>query len=202
MGLPNKPKEEAVSTLPSVSIPEMINQSKIVLTKPSVTTFEQYERQGNVTSAAIYVGIVAVITGLLGFFPALLFENFATALGGFLAGIISTLLGFFVFTGLVYYIGQRQGGTGTFDEVAYTFALFWAPLALLSSLIVLILTITIVGLLLVPLVAIAAIVLNIYFAYMAVQSSMNLRDQSKILLTLVSAGVGAIVIQLLVGWIS
>lgn len=190
-----------MSTLPSVSIPEMINQSKMVLTKPSPATFEQYERQGTVTNAAIYVGLAAVITGLLGFFPALLFDNFATALGGFLSGIISTFVGFFTFTGLVYYVGQNQGGTGKFDEVAYTFALFWAPLALISSLIILILTITIVGLLLVPLVAIAAIVLNIYFAYMAVQSSMNLTDQSKILLTLVAAGVGTLLVQLLVGWI-
>ncbi|MEM8533593.1 MAG: YIP1 family protein [Chloroflexota bacterium] len=186
-----------MSTLPSVSIPEMINQSKMVLTKPSPTTFEQYERQGTVTNAAIYVGLASVVTGLLNFVPALFSE--ASAFGGLISGIISTLFGFFVFTGLVYYIGRNQGGTGTYEEVAYTFALFWAPLAILASVITFILMITIIGILLVPLVVIAAIVLNIYFAYMAVQSSMNLTDRSKILLTLVAAGVGTLLIQLFVG---
>lgn len=186
-----------MSTLPSVSIPEMINQSKMVLTKPSPATFEQYERQGTVVNAAIYVGIAALITGLLNFVPALFSD--ASALGELISGITSTLLGFFAFTGLVYYIGQRQGGTGTYEEVAYTFALFWAPLAVLSYIVIFILAITIIGLLLIPLVAIAVLVLNIYFAYMAIQSSMNLTEQSKILLTLVAAGIGTLFIQTVVG---
>ena len=174
------------------SIPEavksMVNQSMVVLSNPSVPTFERYERNGTALHAGIFVGIAALITGLFGL---------AGGFGGLVASVLSTLIGFFVFTGLVYYIGRQQGGTGTFDEVAYTFSLFWAPLAVIVAVVALLLTITLIGIFLLPLLALAALVANAYFAYLAVQSSMNLVDRTKIFITLGGAVIGTWIIQIL-----
>lgn len=176
---------------PSVTdtIMNMVSQSIQVITKPSVATFEQYENKGNLRDAIIYVGIFAVITGLFGL---------GRGAGGFLGGVIATLLGFLAFTYLIYYVGKSQGGTGTFDQVAYTFSLFWAPMAVIFGIIAFLLIITLIGIFLLPLLGIAAIVVNIYFAYLAVQSSMNLKESGKIWITLIAAGVGAFLVNVIV----
>ena len=171
-------------------IPDMINQSMEVLSKRDVPTFEKYEDKGTVREAIIYIGLAAILSGLLGL---------GGGIGGFLNGIISTILGFLVFTYVVFYFGKTQGGTGSFDQVAYSFALFWAPLAVLFAAVTLVLVVTLIGLIFVPLVAIVAIAANVYFAYMAVQSSMNLRESNKIWITLVVAFVATVVAQLIIG---
>ncbi|NTV64687.1 MAG: hypothetical protein HGA65_14310, partial [Oscillochloris sp.] len=97
-----------------ISIPEMIAQSRDVITNPSVSTFERYEQRGTTVNAAIYVGIATIISGILGL---------TSGLGGLISGVIGALVGFFVFTGMVFYIGKNvANGTGTWDEVAYTFS--------------------------------------------------------------------------------
>ncbi|GEM86549.1 YIP1 family protein [Meiothermus granaticius] len=179
-----------MNATPSITdtIMTMINQSIQVLTKPSVATFEQYESKGTLRDALIYVALAAVLTGLLGL-PG--------GIGGFIRGVLVTLIGFFVFVYLVHWFGRQQGGTGTLDQVGYTFALFWAPLAVLFGILTLILLVTIIGIFLIPLVAIAAIVANVYFAYLAVQSSLNLRESGKIWLTLIVAFVGTLIVNLI-----
>ena len=60
-------------------------------------------------------------------------------IGGFLGGLLGALVQFFVFTGLVFFLGKNiAGGSGSWDEVAYTFALFTAPLIVLGALLSLI----------------------------------------------------------------
>ena len=171
------------------SIPEMLRQSRTVLTSPSVATFERFEGRGNLADALIYVTIAAAITGVFGL---------ADGVGGFLRNVIGALLGFLVFTYLVNWIGSRRGGSGTLDEVAYSFALFWAPLSVLVGVVTFILAITIVGLVLVPLVALAALVVNVFFAYLAVQSSMNLASGGATWTVLLLAALGSFVVNLLV----
>ncbi|MCA9838009.1 MAG: YIP1 family protein, partial [Trueperaceae bacterium] len=100
-------------------VSEMIQQSREVVTKPSVASFERYETSGTMQDALIYVAIAAAISGLLGL---------GGGIGGLISGIVTTLLGFFIFTYLIFWIGKQQGGTGSLDEVAYTFSLFWVPL--------------------------------------------------------------------------
>jgi len=168
----------------------MISQSREVLTKPSVATFEKFEKSGGLKEALIYMGIAAAISGLFGL---------AGGITGFLNGIITTLVGFLVFTYLVFWIGKQQGGTGTLDEVAYTFALFWAPISVLSGVVTLILFITLVGIFLIPLLGIAVLVANIYFSYMAVQSSLNLEPGGKIWLILILAAVGSAIATGIIG---
>ena len=49
------------------SLSEMINSSIVVLTKPSVSTFEQYEKRGGTRDALMYVGIAAAVAGIVAF---------------------------------------------------------------------------------------------------------------------------------------
>jgi hypothetical protein len=180
-----------MSITQQISIPEMVAQSRDIISNPSVGTFERYESRGTMVNAAIYVGIAAVVAGLLGLL---------SGVGGVISGILNALLVFFVFTGLVFYIGKNvANGTGTWDEVAYTFSLFWAPLAVVSA------VVTFIVLLLswVPLlnvlvglagfvVSLVILLVNCYFAYIAVQSSMNIRDQGKALTTLIFSFLGTV----------
>jgi hypothetical protein len=189
-----------MSSLRSVSLQEMVNQSQDIMVNPSVTTFERYERRGTMSNAAIYVAIAAVIAGVLG-----LLGGF----GGLLSGLIGTLINFFVFTGLVFYLGrQMANGTGTWDEVAYTFALFVAPLAVLGAIISAIVFLlgwipflgALIGLLGL-LIGLAILVGQAYYAYLAVQSSMNISDPSKALTVLGVSVVGTFLIQLVLSFI-
>jgi hypothetical protein len=183
------------------SLPEMINSSIVVLTKPSIATFEQYEKRGTLQTALIYVGVAAVVAALFGLLGGLVDANTGPVRGA-LGGFISVFVNFLLFTGTTYYVGKSQGGTGTFDEVAYTFSLFWVPLSLLSTVLTIVLIITIVGICLVPLVAIATLVAYVYFAYLAVQSSMNLVDRSKVWITLAAAAIVTFIGSLIVSTIT
>jgi hypothetical protein len=161
-----------------VPISEMIDQSIKVISNPTITTFETYEARGTVRDALIYVGLGALVSGALGF---------SNGLGGIIGGALSTLISFFVFVYVVHAFGKSQGGTGSLDNVAYTFALFWMPLSILSALAILILTITVVGILLIPALLLAILAANAYFGYIGVQSSMNLTKGSPAIVTLVVA---------------
>lgn len=176
----------------SATISEMFSQSVQVITRPGVRTFEAYENCGTAANAALYVALFSAIGGLFGL---------REGLGGLIGNILQTLLGFFAFAGLVYYIGRRQGGTGSFDQVAYTFSLFWGPIWLAAVVVIFLLIITIVGILLVPFVAIGALLLSVYLAYLAVRSSMNLADQGRALITLGGAAVGAFIAQAIINQI-
>lgn len=180
-----------------VSLPEMVAQSRDVISNPSVGTFERYEHQGTIANAAIYVGIAAVISGVLGI---------TDGISGLFGGIINALIGFFIFTGLVFSIGRNiANGTGSWDEVAYTFSLFIAPLTVIGALLSLVVwifhfipilgaLISILGIL----VTLVILLAQAYFAYIAVQSSMNVRDQSKALMTLGLAVLGTFTFQILI----
>lgn len=187
-----------MSMIQQTSIPEMVAQSRDIISNPSVITFERYEHRGTIVNAAIYVAIAAVISGVLGL---------TGGLGGLLGSALGALIGFFVFTGMVFYVGKNvAGGTGTWDEVAYTFSLFVAPLIVLGA--VLGLAVWILSLipllgglfaLLGALASLLILLVQAYFAYVAVQSSMNIRDQGKAIITLVLAVVGTFVVQLVIG---
>jgi hypothetical protein len=174
----------------SSSIADMLAQSQEVLTKPSVATFERFEDRGTLADALIYVAVAAAITGVFGL---------TGGIGGFVGNILVTLLGFFAFTFLVYWLGRQRGGTGTLNQVAYSFALFWAPLSVFFGVLSFVLLITIIGILALPLVAIAALIANVYFAYLAVQSSLNLPAGSTVWTVLLLAAIGTFAVNMLVG---
>lgn len=162
------------------TIGSMIPQSLAVLTQPSVSIFERYERGGGVRQAFTYVLLVALISAVISALFALLPFHAVNPLLQFVARLITVLAGFFAFSYAVYFVGRSAfQGTGTFDEVAYTFSLFYVPIAIVT---------TIVGAF-IPLLGWLLSLLNIYFGWLAVQSSMNIRDQGKAIIVLVVAGI-------------
>jgi hypothetical protein len=161
-----------------VPLSEMIDQSIKLIRDPTVETFDTYENRGTMRDALIYVGLGALVSGAL---------SFSGGLGAIIGGAISALATFFVFVYVVHAFGKSQGGTGTLDQVAYTFSLFWMPLSILCAVAILVLTITIVGILLIPALLLATLAAMAYFGYVGVQSSMNLTKGSQAIVTLVVA---------------
>ncbi len=189
---------------------EMVAQSRDVITNPSVATFERYEKRGNLGTAGVYVLVAAVIAGVLNALLALLSGNVSGAISGLVGGTLGALAGFLAFTGLVYYLGRNIGnGSGTWDEVAYTFALFIAPLSVVGAALIFVVSllgwIPVLGWLVALAglaVGIIVLVAQIYFGYLAVQSSMNIADTSKALIVLVLAGLGTFIVQLVLASLS
>jgi hypothetical protein len=173
------------------SLSEMINSSIAVLTKPSVATFEQYERRGTMRDGLIYVGAAAALAGLAGFIFGLL-GGISGAIAGLLTGALLPLLGFVIFAGVLYFLGKQQGGTGTQDEVFYTCALYTAPLLAITGVIG---AIPLLNCLFLP-VSFLLGLYQIYLGYLASRSSMNL-DQTKAIISVVVA----IIAQFVVGGI-
>ncbi|WP_420594441.1 YIP1 family protein [Deinococcus sp.] len=164
------------------SVQTMFAQSTAVLTQPSVATFEKFEWRGGVQSAFMYVLIAAVVSAVIAaiFAP---FHREVTLFGQLLSRLIVIPVGFAVFTGAVYAIGKALfKGTGTYAEVAYTFALFYVPLSIVGSLLGWIPILNFI----VPIVVAVAL---IYFGFLAVQSSMNIRTNGEGLGLLALSGV-------------
>lgn len=175
------------------SLPEMINSSIAVLTRPSIATFEQYERRGGLQQALIYVGVAAAVAGIFGFVFNLV-NGITAALGGLIAAVVGPVIGFLVFAALIYYIGRQQGGTGTQDEVFYTTSLYAAPILAITGAIS---AIPLLNCVLLP----ATLLLGLYqifLAYLATRSSMNL-DQTKGIITVVAAWIGQFIIAIVIG---
>jgi hypothetical protein len=180
-----------------VSISEMLNQSTTVLTKPSVASFEQFEKRGGMREALIYVVVAAVIAGVLAFVLGLT-RGIGFGIFGLITTIVVAPVGFFVFAFVLNFMGKQQGSTGTQDEVFYTCALFAAPILAISGLLSgLTRAIPFVGLLLVP-VSLVLFVYQCYLAYLAARSSLNL-DQNKAIISVVVAIIAQIIAGAIIG---
>ena len=181
-----------------VSIPEMINQSVTALTKPSIATFEQFEKRGGQREGLVYVGVAAAVSAIV----ALLFGVFTIGpVGGIIVGLftgIVPLASYFIFSTVVYLFGSNQGGTGSRDEVFYTLALFIAPIQAVNGVIG---NIPVLNCLAAP-ATLALGLYQIYLGYLATRSSMNL-DQNKAIIAMVVAWVaqvaGMFLITLIMG---
>lgn len=186
---------------------EMVAQSRDVITHPSVETFERYEKRGSLGTAAAYILAAAGIAGLLAFLTVLLPGVRGNPFSVFVSGVVGALVNFVIFTALVYYLGKNlANGTGTWDEVAYTFALFVAPLAVVSGaltfIVALLGNLPVLGWLIGLAGTVGAIVVLVaqaFFGFLAVQSSMNIRDGGKALLVLVLSVIGTIVAHIALG---
>lgn len=171
-----------------VSISEMLNQSMTVLTKPSVESFEKFERHGGMREAIIYIVAAAVLAGVAGLVFGLI-GGIGGAIAGLVTGLVTPLISFFVFAYALYFMGKQQGGTGTQDEVFYTCALYTAPLLAVTGVVS---AIPLLGCLLTP-VSIVLWFYQIYLGYLAARSSMNL-DQNKAIISVAVAIVAQIVV--------
>jgi hypothetical protein len=188
---------------------QMLNASRGVLLRPSVATFEEHERN-DLGWAAIYIAIGAVVTAILsaiGFAlrgPAMedALRQFEDQLGGqplppgieaFAGGaglgatiftsLLGAIIGFFIWTGIVYLLGRAFGGTGAYGELAYDIALFQAPLRVISALI------SLVGFgplaCLTGLISFALSIYGIYLSWLSVQAGMNLPGNKALMVILI-----------------
>lgn len=181
-----------VTSGPESSVQDMFAQSVAVLSRPGPATFERFERRGGLTGALIYVMIAAGVSAVIAALFAGLHSD-VTFFGQLLSRLIGVPMGFLAFTGGVYLIGRNLfRGTGTYPEVAYSFALFYVPLSIVSTLIGII---PILGWLAMFVIGLAMI----YFGFLAVQSSMNLRDQTQAIVTLVLAWIAQMVVVGMIG---
>jgi hypothetical protein len=176
------------------SLPEMLNSSIVVLTKPSVATFEQYEHRGTTRDAITYVVAAAAIAGLAGLVFGLL-GGISGAISGLITAMAGPLIGYFVFSYALFLMGKNQGGTGTQDEVFYTTALYVAPLLAIVGVVS---AIPIIGCLLLPLTLLVGIY-QIYLGYLAARSSMNLAQTPAIITVIVAYAAQFVVGVLIVG---
>lgn len=196
----------------------MMNGSIAVLTRPSVATFEEHE-QNNLGWATIYVALGAVLAAIFGAIafaiqrPAIeqqlqeLQEQLGElgaqsplgpsvmqpSLSGFiLNNLLGTLIGFFIFLGVVFLLGRAFGGSGNFGELAYDISLFWAPLMVLRALI----GIISIGPLsfLVGLASLAIGIYNIYLTFLGIQSGMNLPSNKALAVIGILVGIVLVIV--------
>lgn len=177
-----------------VSISEMINQSMTVLTKPSVASFEQYERRGGMREALIYIGVAAALAGVAGLLFGLL-GGVSGAISGLIGGVLRPLIGFFIFAYLIFFVGKQFGGTGTQDEVFYTTALYAAPIYAITGVVG---AIPLLSCALLPVTFVLGIY-QIYLGYLATRSSMNLNQNNAIITMVVAFVVQFIAATLIFG---
>jgi hypothetical protein len=188
----NSSEETSAMMIQGVSVGDMLNQSITVITKPSVATFEQYERRGGQREALIYVIIAAVLVGVVGAVFGLI-GGPVGAIVGLLRGVFA-LVSFYVFAFALHFMGKQQGGTGTQDEVFYTTALYTAPILAVTGVVG---AIPIIGCLAAP-VSFVLWIYQCYLGYLAARSSMNL-DQNKAIISVVVAIVAQIVVGFIIG---
>ncbi|WP_229839111.1 YIP1 family protein [Deinococcus piscis] len=175
------------------SVDDEMRQSLAVLTRPSVRTFELFERKGGVNEALMYVLLASIVSAVVAAFMAFMpWHADISPWAQFVNRLVGIPIQFGIFTGVVYWVGKQFfGGTGRYAEVAYTFALFFVPLSLLSSALG---WIPVLGFFVSLLISLALI----YYGYLAVQSSMNIRGGANPAITLLVAALGTTALNFLV----
>ena len=193
---------------------QMLDGSRAVLLRPAVATFEEYERN-DLGWAVIYIAIAGAITAVLnaiGFAirgPAMreamrgledqlggqplppgvdTFMAGGSITGAVISGLLGSIVGFLIWTGIIYLLGRAFGGTGAFGELAYDVALFSAPMAVINALV----SVISIGPLacLTFIVAIALGLYNLYLSWLSVQSGMNLPPNKALIVILLPFVVG------------
>lgn len=187
---------------------ELINGSVAVITKPSVSTFEEHEKN-NLMWALIYAAIAGMINAVIqaitapwrlaqvqaqieqqieqlqaqGVDTAILQQSLNAAaqpniIGDALAALIGTIIGSLILWGIIYGLGRAFGGTGAFGELSWDISLFSSPLAVISTLLALI---PILG----GIAAFALSIYGLYLGYLAIQSGMNLPSNKALYVMLI-----------------
>lgn len=180
-----------------VNISEMISQSIAVMTKPSVSTFEAFEKKGGMREAFIYVGAGAAVAAIVGFLFGFL-GGIGGAIAGLVIGFVSPLIGFAAFSYALFYIARWQGGTGTIDEVLYTTSLFVAPIQAVVGVVG---RIPLLGCLLMPVTLVLGLY-QCYLAYLACRASMNMEKNPAIISVVLAIVVMFVISFIVVGILS
>jgi len=142
-----------------------------------------------------YVAVAAVLAGVVAFIVGI----FTGPLGAIIAlvgALVAPLLSFFIFAFVVNWMGKRQGGTGTQDEVFYTCALYTAPILAITGVVG---NIPLLNCVFAPISLILGLY-QIYLGYLATRASMNL-DQNKAIITVVVAIIAQWIVFAVIGGI-
>ncbi|MGQ9611825.1 Yip1 family protein [Chloroflexus sp.] len=194
-------------------IQEMVQGSIAVLTRPSVQSFEQHERD-NLVWALIYAVIASVINGILAAITAPLrvgelraqletqgvppdaieaaIAQQGNPIIAIFAGIFGTIIGSLIIWGLIYLLGRAFGGTGSFGELAWGISLFSSPLAVAQSIIS---VIPLVG----DFLSFGLSIYGVYLTYLAIQSGMNLPSQKALYIAIILLVISALFFCITVG---
>jgi hypothetical protein len=184
--------------LQHMTVSNMLNQSTLLLKKPSVQSLKQFELCGGQGEALIYVGGVSTLAGIICFVFGHWFGGIGDYVYGLLGGVLFPLIGFVVSSLTIFYTGRRQGGMGTLDAVFYTCSLL-APLPAIGMIAFFTASALDIGVSLFLLLALVALVVAIYqtyLTYLATRSSMNL-DKTKVIITMIVAVVATIVVEVI-----
>ncbi|NJO83999.1 MAG: hypothetical protein HC828_15220 [Blastochloris sp.] len=180
---------------PQKSVSTVLTQSVAMLTNPRGAELAGTAARGTLLQASLYVGVVALIAGLL---------SFPLGISGALRVFLGTVVAFFAFTGLVYTTGQSPQERSPFADVAYTFALFMAPLSLIVPITMFILIHPAIGLgeQVFPILAVGSFLVLLLQAYIAglvlQRPALKMIDAQSLPAALFVAVVGTWFVQMLV----
>ncbi|GEM49589.1 hypothetical protein [Deinococcus cellulosilyticus] len=104
------------------TLTEMFSQSVQVIRVPTETNFNRFEDEGNFASAMVFMGGAMLAFTAAGFY-------FSGSTGA-VQHLLIALVYYFGFWGLAFLLGRPMGGEATWHELAYTHALFMAPMLL------------------------------------------------------------------------
>jgi hypothetical protein len=191
----------------NITFRQMIDDSRQVLLRPTVASFNRYGRGGDALAAAKYVGAALLVGALIGWLASMLLSggvgNIAVMLVNLVGSVLRGLLSFFFFVFLIQIVGQWQGGMGEFDRLSYSFALFYAPISLIALLLEFALpTLVPGGIGLAPLVGLLALVAYAVYAWQATKAAHAMRDSQRVAITLGGAILALILINLAFGGIA
>lgn len=167
-----------------LQIARMARQSADVLTHPNVRIFSYYSARASDSDALTYVAI--------GSFLVVLLSMLATRSGsaiGLVFGIVNQLFEFYIFSGIIYFIGKQFSGIGTFENITYTFSLFYVPILVIAGLLTLVLALLWPDALVLSLISFLQLAAQAFFAYLAVQGALRLRRKREAALTV---GIGLV----------
>lgn len=158
-----------------IHLQSMAARSIDVLAHPQPRVFHAYGARSSGNDALTYVALAAFLTTLL---SMLAFRSGSAT--GVLWSVLDELFAFYLFTGIIYLIGKQRGGLGSFDEIAYCFALFYAPIQVLSWALFWLVFLTPLRAALLPwlwLMQLASYGVQAYYAHVAVRGVMGFRQR-------------------------
>jgi hypothetical protein len=171
-----------------VAFTESLVDGLDAVTRPAVFALGAHVRPDGLARAIELILAAAALAAMLSL-------PFGTASA--LRAAVSVLVTYLAYAGVALLAGRALGARARAGEVAYLFALFVAPLSLLTRLVTLGLALTVVGLALVPLLLLALAGASTYFGLLAIRAGMRFDDRRKVWITLSLAQLAALAGHLL-----
>jgi len=172
-----------------IGLRRMLAQSGDVLAHPQPRIFYNYSARGSDSDALTYVAIAAVLITVF----EMLIGGGGSAMGLVLS-VINELFGFYLFAGVIYFVAQQQNGRGTFQELAYTFALFYVPIQVIVAALTWLVLLTPLAAVLLPwflVIRLVGFVAQAFYAQRAVKGVMGFRGNKE---AWIAVGVGLVLL--------